>query len=713
MRTLLHPFLLAALLLGHAGFAARAGSPPSPYIHSAGTSFVLEGSIFTPRGVNLGNWFVPEPYMVGGGTSNEQVRQSFISLAGSTANYQAWRAAYLTNYITQEDIQSLARQGFNTIRVPLDWRDFIDSNNNAVATGLYGGTLPSGAPVGLAYLDNLLSWCTASGVYVLLDMHVTPSTVDNNNEIYVSSTTQVSSTLNQVKAAWSTIAQRYQLATNLLGYDLLNEPPGSLNSEYRPTYQQIQAAIRLIDTNHLLVLESNVYADLGNTISGTGYLGAPIDGNMAISIHDYGSNALPPASIDADYPTAANSYNGRQYYAWAYANSENVPVLIGETGENNNNWVNAIFHLWTVGKVGTSGSPITGGVLYWTYKKPGDAVRSFVSVPFTANWPAIETYLNNGGAVPDGALATMMDQANLSGFGDETLHRDVVDALLNDYNLVAPSPYPTTVPAIPGLINATAYDMGLESTTATPASYSPYSYFSANPQTQTYQIRDDCVGTYLNNGTDAVGYNTTGDWQNYTVQVTPGTYQVFLDYGAPSSGPQIGLTLNGTSLLTTAALPATGGYQTYQEKSLGNVVITASGTATLRITAVQAGLDYTYVRFAAPAVPAATDVSSQVSVTRTGLKLNRATGYFVQTVTLTNTSGSVITGPVALVLDGLTTGTVLENATGVTSSTSPSGHPYITASAAALAPGGTVSLTLSFNQISAYTTRVLAGSPNL
>jgi len=182
-----------------------------------------------------------------------------------------------------------------------------------------------------------------------------------------------------------------------------------------------------------------------------------------------------------------------------------------------------------------------------------------------------------------------------------------------------------------------------------------------------------------------------------------------LDYGAPSSGPQIGLSLNGVSLLTTAPLPATGGYQSYQETPVGTVSITASGPATLRVTTVQAGLDYVHLRFVAAAVSAA-DVSSRVSVSRSGFRFSRASGRFIQSVTLTNTSGSAISGPVSLVLDGLSPGTVLSNAVGLTSVTSPSGHPYLAADAGSLAPNASVTVTLSLTQTATYTTRVLAGS---
>lgn len=588
--------LLAALAWLLARAPARA--QPDGYVHSSGTALALGAAPFVPRGVNLGNWFVPEPYMVGGGHSNEQIRQAFRTLAGGDARFQAWRVSYLDNYVTRSDIRALAARGFNTVRVPLDWRDFVGGGGRAVDTGLYGGPLAGDAPLGLRYVDRLLDWCRGAGVYVLLDMHVTPGTAAGDaGGIYVDSPVQDNPGLDAVKAAWTTIAGRYKDATHILGYDLLNEPPGYLNGKYRPTYSQIRDAIRRRDARHLLVLESNVYADLGDTLGGDGYLGVALDANMAVSIHAYGGDALPPASLDADYPTRANGYNGRAFYAWEYADKEDVPLIIGETGENNNDWINAVVHLWSVGKVGRRGRPVTAGVLYWAYKKPGDSVRAVVSVPFAPGWGAVASYLDHGGAAPPDAFGALMAQAAIGGYAHEAFHRDVADSLLRDYHLSGPRPFPVTLPTIPGVVRAAAYDMGLASPAAAPADYGPFAYHSANPQTVTHRVRDDRAGTYLRDGQDVLGANHAGDWQNYTVVAAPGTYRVFLDYGAPADGPQVGLALNGRPLLTTDALPATGGFHSLRELAVGTVYIAARGRATLRVTTVRAGLDLATLRF--------------------------------------------------------------------------------------------------------------------
>lgn len=110
----------------------------------------------------------------------------------------------------------------------------------------------------------------------------------------------------------------------------------------------------------------------------------------------------------------------------------------------------------------------------------------------------------------------------------------------------------------------------------------------------------------------------------------------------------------------------------------------------------------------------ATDVTSKVNIKRSGFRLNKTTNRFVQTVTLTNTSGAAITGAVSLTLDSLSANAMLFGKSGVTSATTPSGSPYLDVQTGDLAAGATVTVTLEFTNSDnskgiTYTARVLAG----
>ena len=64
------------------------------------------------------------------------------------------------------------------------------------------------------------------------------------------------------------------------------------------------------------------------------------------------------------------------------------------------------------------------------------------------------------------------------------------------------------------------------------------------------------------------------------------------------------------------------------------------------------------------------DVSGQVSVTRSPFLVQRSSGQYYQTITVTNNTNATIDGPFSLILDNLTNGT-LTNATGTTSALTP------------------------------------------
>lgn len=112
----------------------------------------------------------------------------------------------------------------------------------------------------------------------------------------------------------------------------------------------------------------------------------------------------------------------------------------------------------------------------------------------------------------------------------------------------------------------------------------------------------------------------------------------------------------------------------------------------------------------------AENVSGRVVVTRSGLRVNRTTNRFMQTITIQNTSGATIAGPLVLALDSLSANATLYSPAGTTECATPV-SPYVSINAGAdnaLSPGESVIVGLEFLNPTikgiTYTTRVLAGS---
>ena len=88
------------------------------------------------------------------------------------------------------------------------------------------------------------------------------------------------------------------------------------------------------------------------------------------------------------------------------------------------------------------------------------------------------------------------------------------------------------------------------------------------------------------------------------------------------------------------------------------------------------------------------DITSEFTIARSGLVLNRATNTFDSTITLKNTSGAPVLAPISAVVSGLPSSVTLANKTGQTGD----GKPYVSPMAAGmlLQPVGTLSFILKF-----------------
>jgi hypothetical protein len=186
--------------------------------------------------------------------------------------------------------------------------------------------------------------------------------------------------------------------------------------------------------------------------------------------------------------------------------------------------------------------------------------------------------------------------------------------------------------------------------------------------------------------------------QNYfsgapvTVSVSPGVapQQVILSqkyfYVSPTKVPSQQLHLTGTySGGTQLDLTSSATGTTYVSSNTAAVTVTADGLAHMVapglavITAANGGAkDYAIFVVQEPATPLPPiDLTTSFSLKFSGFALNRNTGFFVQTVTITNSSNLPVPGPLYLILSGLPSGVTLVNKSGITQKVQP-GSSFIT-----------------------------------
>jgi endoglucanase len=558
------------------------------YLHTSGKK-ILDGNNqeIILRGMGLGGWMLQEGYMLetsAFANPQFQIRGKIADVIGE-ANTAEFYNAWLANHVTERDIDSLARWGFNSVRLPMHYN-------------LY--TLPIEAePVagqntwldkGFALTDSLLKWCEKNEMFLILDLHAAPGGQGKDAGISDYDNTKPSlweSEANKQKtiALWKKLAERYATKKWIGGYDLLNETnwnftPGAnqngcaetTNAPLKNLLVAIKTAIREVDPNHMIIIEGNCWANNHNGLW-------PIaDNNIVASFHKYWNYN--------DQGSIQGLLNLRE--------SNNIPLWMGESGENSNTWFTNAIKLLETNKIGWS---------WWPLKKVG-GVNSPFSVVKKDGYAALLNYWQNGGAKPSVATAKAALMELAEGLKiDNTLYRkDIPDAMIRQVNTTATIPY--VHHAVPGLVAAVDFDLGRNN-----LAYADRDTANYHVTTGTFAAWNN-GWAYRNDGVDierstdnepaAKGYNVAwtndDEWLQYTLDVDSSAgYQVIVRYGAQGATGQIRFETNGTASSPVVPLPSTGGYQVYGEAVVSDVVL-MRGKQKLKVIFTKGGFNLSLLK---------------------------------------------------------------------------------------------------------------------
>ena len=402
--TLVFAWLLAIAVAGVQQAAAqlsRLTTNGSKIVNASGQEVIL-------KGIGLGSWLLQEGYMMnpgGGGTQwsfKKRLYDQGVSDADVETFYQNWR----DNFITKADVDYIASLGFNCVRLPMHYELFLTNAQRAVRnsvarnsgnynnyvsnlTNWYNGNTLFTDPnlEGFRIIDNILSWCAANNMYVILDLHAAPGAqgsdanisdalVGNdlwNKAIYRDITVRL----------WQKLSARYINDDRVAFYDLINEPnnvPGG-NPPIHDLFERLINAVRAQGDNHMLMVEGNGW---GNNYD---YMEPWTFSNRANLIYNAHRYWITNSTTDTDpnprqINLIANMVNFRNTY--------NVPVWVGETGENNNDWLRE-----NIAALNSKGI----GWCHWTYKRfdwGENAALMHMNPPFITDgsW-TMPTVLNN------------------------------------------------------------------------------------------------------------------------------------------------------------------------------------------------------------------------------------------------------------------------------------------------------------------------------
>lgn len=545
------------LLIFAMGIFAPESLSSQSFLSTNGKAIVNEqGDTIILRGMGLGGWMVQEGYMLqtaGFANSQHKIRNEVEQLIGSTdtdAFYDAW----LANHCRKADIDSLAAWGFNSIRLPMHYNLFTLPIEDEPVPGQQ-----TWLTTGFELTDSVISWCKQNQMYVILDLHAAPggqgydegiSDYDPNKP----SLWESKDNRDKCVALWKRLAERYVNEPWVAAYDLINEPNWNLpgGTLLRAHYEEIMDSIRTVDNKHIIIIEGNWFA---NDFTG---LTPPWDNNMVYGPHKYWS------------------FNYKEDIQWVLTirDQYNVPLYLGESGENSNVWFNDAISLLEENDIGWA---------WWPMKKI-ESIAGPLSVTKSPEYQSLLNYWNSNrsGTPPTAAFtkAALMDLTEKLKVENCYYQKDVIDAMFRQIQSDETTPY--QVQNIPGRVYASDFDMGRVGAAYFDTDLATYQVSSGQytAWNKGWAYRND--GVDMERSTDPngngfnIGWTDDGEWMKYTVNVdTTAVYDIDVRVASDGGGGNFRFSVNDVFVSKAKYVPNSGGWQAWQDLTLEDVVLKA------------------------------------------------------------------------------------------------------------------------------------------
>jgi aryl-phospho-beta-D-glucosidase BglC (GH1 family) len=169
-------------------------------------------------------------------------------------NVTRLRGTMINPLLGEQDFRVLASWKANHIRWQLLWGGFPHGPADKGDIPAYEAWLETA----LEHLDSLLPVFREVGIKVLLDLHTPPGGRDQNDKwpLFYNKTFQ-----DAFLTVWDKMANRYKNETQIMGYDLVNEPDDRDLAPGLMSWRDLAIAgiqrIRAIDTQHPIIVEAS------------------------------------------------------------------------------------------------------------------------------------------------------------------------------------------------------------------------------------------------------------------------------------------------------------------------------------------------------------------------------------------------------------------------------------------------------------------------
>jgi hypothetical protein len=557
-------------------FFISLGANAQHFLSTKGKAIVNENQdTILLRGMGLGGWMVKEGYMIqtnGFANAQYEIMNAIEDLIGKQ-NTDTFNNLWLTNHVTKIDIDSLKSWGFNSVRVPMHYNLFTLPVEEEPIEGQQ-----TWLTIGFELLDSLIDWCEEKEMYVILDLHAAPGGQGKDAAISDYNPTKPSlweskDNRDKMVALWRKIAQRYADEQWVAGYDLLNETnwdlPGGV--AIKNLYKEITDSIRRVDQKHIIFIEGNWFA---NDFTG---LTPPWDINLVYSPHKYWS--FNDQSSIGSFLEIKNKYN--------------VPLYLGETGENSNEWFQSAVKLYEDNNIGWA---------WWPLKKI-ESVAGPVSINKSEGYQILLDYWNNGGSKPSVEFSKKVLFQLTEDLKIENCRyqKDVTDALFRQP--FTDETIPFSIHTIPGMVYAPDYDLGKAG-----MAYGDFDEANYSVSTGEYTAWNN-GWAYRNDGVDiekcedlssngfSIGFLNSDEWTQYEVNIeSDGVYDLNVRTASGGSGGRMYFTMDNQSITESKFVYPSGGWQKWETTTISDIILN-QGNHKLRFYVDRAGFNVNSFEF--------------------------------------------------------------------------------------------------------------------
>lgn len=249
-------------------------------LRTKGTKIVDEnGNHIILKGAATGGHLNMENFITGYPGRETEHKEALLKVLGRD-KFDFFFDKFYEYFWTDEDAKFFSSLGLNCLRVPFNYKHFIDDHEPTKIK-----------PQGFKLLDAVVNSCAKYGIYTILDLHTVPGGQNQgwhcDSGIHKALFWEFAQFQDTILYLWKELANHYKDNEWVAGYNPLNEPADSKGIRLTDFYTKVEKAIRSVDPDHILFLDGNTYS-----VDFDDFPEKPYP-NSVYSIHDYSLFGFP------------------------------------------------------------------------------------------------------------------------------------------------------------------------------------------------------------------------------------------------------------------------------------------------------------------------------------------------------------------------------------------------------------------------------------